>query len=737
METGSNKKGCEIEVGRLPVGESPEAVAFPHFPTVEQAFIWRNWGLVSFERLAGILGTDACTVKSAGELMGLPVPEKVDEGLWLRRGYVTLIRRNWHLLPYEQLLELLGWSVERLLNVLKEEDFLWNKLGMLKPACKVLKWRELTAAEVAATERLRAIVEPEVALLAGVEREEPFAFLRHHAHRPSGPVRSDADRFELRLTYSFSTLYGDPLTDGGGEFFADEELAAMQSWGVNAVWFQAILYTLYPWDLAPGLSEGWQRRLETLRDLVGRAAKYGIAVYLYLNEPRNLSAGAFADYPALEGLRGVHYPPQRLTGLCTSVDAVGDFLEEATAHVFREVPGLGGVFTITMSENPTHCHSHRRGDECPRCAGRSVPEVIAGVNRRIAAGIHSVAPAARVLAWDWSWDPEFSFDVVDALPDDVELLCTSGFMMPITVGGADALVSDYSIAHPGPGPHVAAMWQRAIGRGLKVHAKVQINNSWECSTVPYIPVPDRVEQHLRQVHEAGASGIMYSWSLGGYLGGNLSLLTAGVDEWADVLGGDQFGPVLRRAWQLLSDAFVEFPYNIQVVYCGPTNAGAANLLYLDPTGYRATMVCFPYDDVDHWHSTVYSPEIFEQQLLRLSERWLEGLRVLDEAAAGSDGLPEAVEDVRRIAGAVYCTFRSGAIQTRFLHLRNRHDPGCHAEMLQILEEEVELARTNMRLAWSDSRIGYEPTNHYVYTPLDLLEKVVNCTMLSGELMAKK
>ncbi len=736
MDREANNRG---DLGRLPTGESKAAVEYRHFPTRQQAFIWRNWGMVSLSRLAGVLATDAATVRAAGLAMGLNEPDESDEAHWLGRGYVTLIRRNWHLLPYEQLLELLGWDVARMRDVLKEEDFLWNKLGREKPICKRLIWRTLSPEEVAATQRLRSLAAAELAVFEGIERDRPFSFLSHHPVRPQGPVRGDADRFELRLGYSFSTLYGDPLYDSAEDFFSDGELAAMQSWGVNAVWFQAILYKLYPWDLAPGLSEGWQRRLATLRDLVERASRFGIAVYLYLNEPRNLPEQAFVANPALDPLRGIYYPPQRLSGLCTSVEAVRDFLELATAHVFREVPGLGGVFTITMSENPTHCHSHRRGEECPRCVDRSWPEVVAEVNRLIASGIHSVAPSARILAWDWSWDPEFTtadavFDAVDALPDDVELLCTSGFMMPIKVGGADALVSDYSISHPGPGPHVVAMWQRAIARGLKVHAKVQINNSWECSTVPYIPVPDRVEEHLRQVHDAGACGIMYSWSLGGYLGGNLSLLTADVDQWAEVLGGAAYAKVLRRAWQQFSDAFVEFPYNIRVVYSGPTNAGPSNILFLEPTNYSATMVCFPYDDVDGWHSPVYSPETFESQLMILAERWAEGLKTLKRAEAESGGeLPAAVADVCRIAEAVYCNFRSGALQTRFLHLRNRNDASCYAEMVSILDEETELARRQMALTWIDSRIGYEPTNHYVFTPMDLLEKVISCKMLAEAL----
>ena len=64
---------------------------------------------------------------------------------WIRktRGYLTLIRNNWHLLNYEQLLELLDWTPEKMAYTLKEEDFFWHKLGNLKPACPELRMTPL------------------------------------------------------------------------------------------------------------------------------------------------------------------------------------------------------------------------------------------------------------------------------------------------------------------------------------------------------------------------------------------------------------------------------------------------------------------------------------------------------------------------------------------------------------------------------------------------------------------
>ena len=47
-------------------------------------------------------------------------------------------------------------------------------------------------------------------------------------------------------------------------------------------------------------------------------------------------------------------------------------------------------------------------------------------------------------------------------------------------------------------------------------------------------------------------------------------------------------------------------------------------------------------------------------------------------------------------------------------------------MRAIAAQEIELARRQFLLARQNSTIGFEASNHYFYTPLDLVEKVLNC-----------
>ncbi len=250
--------------------------------------------------------------------------------------------------------------------------------------------------------------------------------------------------------------------------------------GVNGVWLHVVLRQMAPGGRDfPEFGADHERRLESLRRLVRRAARQGIGVYLYLNEPRAMPCDFFRDRPDLAGVR-----EGDATSLCTSQPAVRQWMTNALQHVFREVPDLAGVFTITASENLTNCWSHFQPQGCPRCRGRSEADVITEVIAAIEQGVHSGNPAAHVLAWDWGWNQH---------------------------GDAAAIIQ--------------------------------------------------------------------------------------LDQVAAEFYGPQAVPWVRQAWTAFSQALRQYPYDGRVVYLAPQQMGPANLLYARPTGYAATMVGIPYDDV--------------------------------------------------------------------------------------------------------------------------------------------
>ena len=179
----------------------------------------------------------------------------------------------------------------------------------------------------------------------------------------------------------------------------------------------------------------------------------------------------------------------------------------------------------------------------------------------------------------------------------------------------------------------------------------------------------------------------------------------------------------RAAWTAFSTAFSEFPYDAGVLYSAPQHYGPANLLFARPTGYKATMVGLPYDDLAAWRGP-YPAEILAGQFEKVAKGWSTGVGLWDQVqgdAAASDRPPF------RAAGL---HFRSVANQVRFILAR---DAGRREEMIRLLDAEAKTAAELLPLDLQDSRIGFESSNQYYYTPLDLVEKVINCEFIKAGL----
>ncbi len=747
----------------LPAGSAPPPVAVPHFPDRLHAFVWRNWQLVPAERMARVVAAGTDDIIRMGRAMGLSGPPKITSDQQ-RRSYITVIRRNWHLLPYDQLLTLLGWTEEKLAYTLREDDFLYVKLGNLKPKCQPIRFQPPNAETRKREAEIGRIVKSEFPAGIGATKEPLFDFVRQLsepiAKSPPPKTLYPTPRSPLRLCYSYFALYGDPLMDEGADPYPDGYLARLAEVGVNAVWLQGVLNKLapFPWDSK--LSEGYETRLRNLNRLVDRAAKHGICIYLYLNEPRSMPNAFFAAHPALKGVTEGDY-----SSLCTSSPEVRKYLTGAIASVCRAAPKLGGFFTITASENLTNCWSHHRGEGCPRCGKRSAAEVIAETNRIFADGIEAAESTDSrskienrkskidLICWDWGWPDASVPDIIARLPVGASLMSVSEWGMPIERGGVKSNVGEYSLSTIGPGPRALKHWEIARKRGIKTIAKIQAGNSWELSAVPYIPAVFNSAVHASNLHEAGIDGIMLGWTLGGYPSPNLEVISAigrishhevshSVKADLQKQAARTFGEVaaerIAEAWDTFSEGFRHFPFHIGTVYSAPLQAGPANLLWENPTGFKATMVGIPYDDLESWRS-VYPASVFALQL-EIVAKWFENGELLLRSAKSDDERRLTSRQLREIdkelnvAEACEIHFFTVASQSRFVETRDaliraktaQDATPLLAEIEMLLRDEIATAKRLHSIQSRDSRIGFEATNQYYYVPVDLAEKVLNC-----------
>jgi hypothetical protein len=815
---------------------TPDPILEPHFPSRLHQFVWRNWEIVNLDRMALVMRTQPAALREIGKSMGLPAKPQLTPNQ-LRRIYITVIRQNWHLLPLEQIRELLGWTREKLEFTLKEDDFLDIKLGP-KPVCNPVRYADPLPAEKQRAAEIRELIRARMGNELSLPGEPAFAFVgrlsslesRTRAFAKPRPDQIDFSRYNLvasapvpeplvstvrrhlksfgatedvtaRLTlqidpklspatfvmqpesrnatlaggsldalhqavrwmqdemdlaegpylpgkrverrihfdprylYSYFALYGDPLMETEIDPFPDVYLEKLGRAGINGVWMQCVLNNMSPSLFFPEFGKGSEKRLASLNKLVERARRSGLKMYLYLNEPRAMKPGFFDRHPEIKGAES-----RGLYAMCTTPRVTRDWISDSLAHIFTSVPELGGVFSITMSENLTNCFSKFHSETCPRCSKRSSWDVVGEVLEAVRAGVRRGSQSADVIEWDWGWPDEMCRTLIPRLPRDTRLLSVSEWSIPIERGGVKATVDEYSISVVGPGPRATANWQLAKAAGVPYMAKTQFNNTWEISAVPYVPVANLVARHCANLVKSGIGGIMPSWTLGGYPSPNLQVAkefyfepVVSLDEALSRTATRCYGRAARdlalHAWAGFSEAFALYPYGV-AVYDIPTQHGPANLLRAKPTGVKCSMILFPQDDYKAW-SGRYPPEVVFREFSRMAKRWLGALADFRKAMtlAEADGKEGAAEDLA-IAETCWIHFQSTANQVEFYMLRDAPpNDARRARMRDLAVNEIELARQLYPIAKRHSVIAYEASNHYYYRPADLLEKIVNCQYL--------
>ncbi len=735
---------ASADISVLPTGPGEPAVASLHFPDRAHEFVWRNWNAVPPPKIAEILGTGVDEVTALAVSMGLPAEAHVPPAM-RERGYVSLIRRNWHLLPYEQLLQLLDMTAERLDVMLREEDFLWIKLGRTKPHCEPVHYEAPNEAAKVRAAAIRSVVESEFGAALQAPGEARFEFVRRLSAPMVGFTPPEPTEFQ-RIVHSYVAVFGDPLLDPALDPYPDGFLQRLADNGINGVWLHAVLRDMAPGgDAFPEFGEDHAVRLANLRKMVDRAAKFGVKIYLYINEPRGMPEAFFEHRKEMAGVTS-----GELTALCTSVPEVRQWLGDSLAHVFREVPGLGGIYAISASENLTNCASHGGWKGCERCKERSDADILAEVVSVLEEGVHRGNPEANVLISDWGWRGHGdSREIIPLLPEDIWLMSVSEWHLPIERGGVKSAVGEYSISSVGPGPRAVPHWKAAQERGLKTGTEIQFNNTCEIATVPYLPVMDLVAEHCNNlVTEANLNAMFIGWTMGGHPSPNIDLAqrlmrtpSPSVDTVLNEIAFERYGakgaPLAREAWTAMSEAFREYPFHISVVYTCPVQWGSANPMYLKDTHYSATMWGLPYDDLKGWRGP-YPEAVFAEQFEKVVAGWRPGIAILEQAVAEAPAAMrlEVLTDLR-YAKAAANHFQAVANQARFVAARDAlsnpeatlsdaDKAALKTQMKAALESEIVLAKELYGLVKEDSRIGFEPSCQYFYLPLDLVEKVVNC-----------
>ena len=527
------------------------------------------------------------------------------------------------------------------------------------------------------------------------------------------------------------------------DYYPEAYLARLRREGVNGLWLTVEWRDLAETSFTKRSPDA-ERRLAKLRMTVDKCLRFGIKTWIFCIEPH---AGTDDDqlYRTHPELFGCTWWDEHV--MCPLLPDVQRYIEESVRDIFKRVPRLGGMMMISHGERPTTCLSTvdpvsgTFGGTCSRCAGVAPWKLHWETASAIVRGIRAAGSDAGYISWIYQphvraerapWIAE----VARHVPDGVTLAYNFESGAVKEQLGIPRHGGDYWLSFVGPADGFRSV--AAAGRlaQASIGAKIQVCNSHEVATVPYVPVPGLLYRKYKSMREMGVSTVLQCWYFGNYPGlmneaaGLLSCSDFTEDETAflERLARPWWGPdaqTMAAAWRRFSDAYAEYPLSNDIQYYGPFHAGVAWPLLADVRLLPLARTWMPNDPPsgDAIGECLENHTI--EEAVELSRRMAEGVNLRD--ARGADLLeiltgrwkddPDRLRDLG-VMKALACQFKSANNVFSFyldraqaIHAsRVRRDVSAAMAALGRMEERVSgeeaVTRRLLPLARADSRLGF-------------------------------
>lgn len=525
--------------------------------------------------------------------------------------------------------------------------------------------------------------------------------------------------------------------DDDEDYYPDEYLYRFMRDGINAIWIGADFDSLLTSSFISEYGKGCEKRIAKLIAITEKCAKYGIDVFLFVIEPiafTNFSVqrkhpGIEKKYPQTYGNR-----LEEEIAFCTYTDFGTNYVLEAVEKLFRQVPRLGGLISITQGERITSCSTVYPDGEfnwhnnCPHCGHISRSEILAHTVNLIREGMRRVKPEADFISWTYGhreWERSEIGEYLEKVPGDAVTMQNfedNGRALQL---GKNRVAIDYWLSYAGPSEMFYFTAEQARIFGKRLYAKMQICCSHELATVPYIPVPGLVYEKLTGAKELGVEGIMESWFFGSYpcLMSKAAELLFSEREYpskasflnalARLYWEDRSVPRVVRAWECFERGYRQIPLNVMFSYYGPMHDGIVWELSLIPKNLALPRSWKLEDPVcgDRFgeclfqgHTAAEAAELLDA----LNEEWRKGCEILSDLPEWNAPFHEQISVIKALA----LLFDSGRNVTWFYKLRNdlgygRGDPEeVLTKMEKLVFREIENSRKMIPLCLADNRLGF-------------------------------
>ena len=512
---------------------------------------------------------------------------------------------------------------------------------------------------------------------------------------------------------------GDELLDDV-DYYPEGFLDRLAHDGTNGIWIYTSFKQLLRSAHFERNGEECDRRIEKLRGVVKKCARYGVKVYLLAIEPAYL---VDVEAESHSYMTGGHVPAGHYA-ICVSSEAGREYLMTSVEDLFRLVPDLGGYIDITTGERVTSCVSfpdaHRT---CPRCSKKSAGALLAETAGIIKEAMRRAGVGAEFISWTYGhklWANDDIREYVRKCDTDVAIMQNFEEFAYAEQLGEVRQGKDYWLSFPGPGELFKVTGEEARAHGKKLFAKMQVCCSHELASVPYIPTPGLIFEKFGGAYEYGVTGVVECWYFGNYpsvmsrAAGELAFYSdfsdkaAFLKRLAAICYGESRADAVAEAWRHFEEGYRNYPLNIMFSYYGPMHDGVAWELQLKPKDNYLPRAWLLLDkpDGDRIHEALWYGHTLDEAITlaeRINESWARGLEALP--------LPDG-DEMRTLSEALGILFSSGERILRFYKLRRdlgmREGDPVHIlrEMRALVNEEIEASTRMAALGERDKRLGY-------------------------------
>lgn len=525
-------------------------------------------------------------------------------------------------------------------------------------------------------------------------------------------------------------LYRDELLDEC-DYYPDNYLDRLASEGVNGLWLSVELKDLCRTRFTPDAAPDMDRRFAKLQRTIDKCRRYGIKIYLFCNEPESweFESGILREYPSLEG--------PCIFGrkcFCPFSQEGREYLYDSLYQIFSNTEHLGGMINICLGEGITTCLSSVDGINDPggiQCISRcnmSNKEIMYSALDAMSRGMHDAAPDAEFISWFYlpftRNFPEWVYETAETPPEKVipQLNFESG--VEVRQLGKIRYGGDYWLSVSAPSENYVRFARSARRGKTPVSAKIQVGCSHEVATVPFVPVPGLLYRKYKAMHELGVSRVMQCWYFGNYPG--IMNRAAGKLAFQEFTGmkktflGDlakaewgEYADAAAEGWELLAEAYENYPVSNMFQYFGPVADGVTWPLYLYPANRRLFPTWLLSDELngDNICECLENHSLDEAVSLmgKVAERWNGGTAVFAGLKEKFADNPERLRDIWLIQ-ALGIQFASAFNILRFYQLRrqlfSRPVPNTLTVMRQLVEHEIMNRKQLLPLVQNDSRLGF-------------------------------